>query len=187
MHLDRLPPGIRSALDETTGLLSPEVCASGLLPVVERIHWDGLPTLRSQPHWRRRSRRDPAPPVGSGTPAGTGSTPGSLEALVIEAAVAEVTDRLSAISEELVAAAPAVSIDWGARFRRSDRTRALTMRMGRIDWPSTFIDSGVCSCWPILDGRIVVPWTVAVAVAEGDRLGLVSATHVDRAETPPSS
>lgn len=106
---------------------------------------------------------------------------------MIEAAVAEVTDRLSAMSEELVAAAPAVSIDWGARFRRSDRTRALTMRMGRIDWPSTFIDSGVCSCWPIQDGRIVVPWTVAVAVAEGDHLGLVSATHVDRAETPPSS
>lgn len=186
-RLHRLPTGIRTALSETAGLLSPDVCAGGLLPVIERIHWDGLPMLRTQPHWRRRTKRSPASPVDPGATTDPGASSGSLEALVIEAAIAEVVERLSGMSDELVATAPAVSVDRRDRVRRSDRTLSLTLRMGRIDWLSTFIDSDAGRCWGHLDGRIVVPWTVAVAITEGERLGLVSATHAERAETPSSS
>lgn len=176
----RMPRPIRATLDDLSGLLSDEVRTAGLLPLVEQCHWDGLPTLRTQPVWRRRPA---APPASASRPDRPGAPrPGSIEALVREAAVAEIEERITGILPALTAAAPPVHVERAHRIPRADRARALTLRMGRVDWTATFLDSGLSRCWPSEDGRVLVPWTVALALEESDRHGLMSVTHTDPAE-----
>ena len=61
------------------------------------------------------------------------------------------------------------------------------------DWRITFVDTGRADCWTHregetgrhggtgsdddADGKLIVPWTVALAIDECERAGLVSATH----------
>lgn len=175
-RLAALPSHLRETLSAASLVLPNESRASALLPVIESIHWDGLPTLRTQPEWRRRDRPTPSAPSGSFSDA---PSAGSFEALVMEATMAEVTEQLTAIAPELVDSGDPVLHRLGRRPGLSAPTRRLTLRMGRIDWTLTFADSGRCRCWPRQGEQILVPWTVAVALREGERLGLMSATHGD--------
>ena len=167
-ELAALPSHVRAAIDATGHLLSANARTSGLLAVAESIHWDGLPLLRTQPDWRRTCRPEPT----------TTSVP-SLEALVMEATTAEITERVTAIVSDLLAAADPVRHRLAHRVELSSPTRALTLRMGRIDWTRTFVDSGRSRCWLRDRCSILIPWVVAVALDEGDRMGLTSATHGD--------
>ncbi|MBS1839118.1 MAG: hypothetical protein JST64_15600, partial [Actinobacteria bacterium] len=181
-HLERcaaMSPAVRSTFEDVAALVSAEVQQAGVVPLLEQIHWDGLPTLRTQPAWRRRPSRASAATVGSRQAAGAGLEPGSLEALVMEATLDVVAERLTGILPALLASEAPVLRRSSGRIRRSASTRALTMRMGRIDWAATFADSGRSRCWHAVDGGVMLPWAVAVGIDEGERLGLLSATHSD--------
>ena len=49
-----LPPPVRACLDELARSVSGGVQLSSVLPVVEHLHWRGMPELASQPEWSRR-------------------------------------------------------------------------------------------------------------------------------------
>lgn len=206
---DRLPAPVRDRLDHATSLLSADTQTAGLLPSVEARHWDGLPALRTQTAWARRRRPDPdrsgAPRSGSQRsgskrwetdrqePDRTGPceparpAPGSLEALVVESVIDGVVDELAELGVDLAAASDPVAVPRPpSRTRMSERTRAMSWRIARIDWHLTYLDTGRAGGWPATtsvtpDGTgstaDLVPWTVALAIAEGERAGLVSATH----------
>lgn len=179
-HAERLasmPPRVRTTLRESSRLLSVDVQLAGILAAVERIHWDGLPVLHSRSAWRRRTRPGSATTLSRQQVADAGFEAGSLEALVVEAALDETTEHLTELADELTAAAPPVLYRDDRRAPWSTATRALTMRMGRIDWTVTFLDSQRCSCWEQRPEGTLVPWTVPIAVSEADRQGLVGATH----------
>lgn len=106
---------------------------------------------------------------------------------MVESVLDSLLDELGDIGGELATAAPPVVLPRAATGARlSERTRAMTWRIARIDWHLTFVHTGRAEAWPASigadrDGSRVsgdlVPWTVALAIAEGDRAGLVSATH----------
>jgi len=201
--VEQVPDSVRRGLRHAGELLSSDHQTAGLLPLVELRHWDGLPTLRTQPAWAKRAE---PPSDGSGAAwnlsralaDAAGPAPGSLEALVVESAVGIVTDLLDEVALELAGdlsdVLPRTSLpDRRNRTRLSDRTRLLTWRIARIDWHLTFVDTGRADCWTHregetgrhggtgsdddADGKLIVPWTVALAIDECERAGLVSATH----------
>ncbi len=229
---EQLPRAVRSELDRAATLLSADNQTAGLLAMVEAQHWDGVPALRTQPAWARRSspgsRSDPSAPTersrGSGddrrcarpvrstarTAPSTGSGPaaGSFESLVVESVIDVVTEQIQCVAGELADALPRTLLQRDPhRAPLSERTRLLTWRIARIDWHLTFVDTGRTDCWQLstphdhddndklddLDGdtmgllssttrcpELLVPWTVALAIDECERGGLVSATHQSR-------
>ena len=235
--LDQLPNAARKALGRVAGLLSADNQTAGLLPMVEAQHGDGVPVLRTQPAWARRSNptdashNGPASTISAPTSAaqrsgavnrcghasrptsraaprsGAGPAAGSFEALVVESVIDTVTDQIEQVAGELADALPRTTLQL-PRDRRvlSERTRLLTWRIARIDWHLTFVDTGRADCWQAnadsspsttpRDARshdgattagagILVPWTVALAIDECERAGLVSATHQSPEHTRP--
>jgi len=182
---DRLSERTRRVVAELAGSLSAENQTVGLIPVVDHLHWKGLPELRTQPEWSRR----PAPGTASGVLArrlaGTQLAPGSLEALVVESVIDRATEQLLEVADDLTHAAPVVE------YRRrhdatpaSPATKRILWRLALIDWHQSFVDTGRADCWGA--GRVgddivtSVPWQVAEAIAIGDTQGLVGATFADR-------
>lgn len=171
--LDLLPHATRQGLDRAARLLSADNQAAELLTQAETQHWDGVPTLRTQPAWERRASRQHARAAPSTT---GGPRAGSFEALVVESAIDTVTDEIDQIAGDLVHALPRREMARPNRSVLSERTRLLTWRIARIDWHLTFVDTGRTDCWS-KGGALLVPWTVALAIEECERAGLVSATH----------
>jgi len=183
---DTLSTGTQRILERASRLVSVENQADHLSSEVDRLHWDGVPDLRTQPEWKRRPPPDHPSPSQEGRPRDrppSESRPasGSLESFVVEAVMDELSDDLGDAALEL--ADVAEPVEWTrdlGRRRLSSSTRRLIWRRARIDWHLTFLDSGRAACWQGgSDDTTTVPWTIALAVDEGGRLGLVSATHVD--------
>jgi len=202
-HRESLSLHTRRILERASLLVSVENQAEHLSVDVERLHWDGVPELRTQPEWRRlppphRSNPDdpPAAPPSETLPSETlpswrtwappesdrrcprPPARGSLESFVVEAVVVELADDLDSVAAELASAVEPMS--WTQhqdRRRLSSKTRHMIWKRARIDWNLTFLDTGRAACWSDERGTTMVPWTVALALDEGARLGLVSATH----------
>lgn len=106
---------------------------------------------------------------------------------MVESVIDGVVDELAELGVDLAAASDPVAVPRPpSRTRMSERTRAMSWRIARIDWHLTYLDTGRAGGWPATtsvtpDGTgsvaDLVPWTVALAIAEGERAGLVSATH----------
>lgn len=185
-RLAALPRPARDRVQEASRLLSPDSQAASLLDTVESRHWDGLPPLRTQPEWGRRRAPD-RPAIEELAPRG------SLESLVVESVSDTVVDALDLVADDLDLVAGTVTLPHpGSRVRLSDRTRAISWRIARIDWHLTFADTGAAEGWAPEDDHTAdraadpddervngprVPWTVALAIEECERAGLVSATH----------
>ena len=182
---DRLSDRTRHVISELAESLSTEHQAAGLIPVIDHLHWRGLPELRTQPEWSRR----PAPGTASGVLArrlaGTQLAPGSLEALVVESVIDRATDQLLEVADDLTNAAPAIE------YRRrhdatpaSPATKRMLWRVALLDWHQSFIDTGRADCWDARregdDIVTSVPWQVAQAIMIGDTQGLVGAAFADR-------
>lgn len=181
----RLPSAVRDELGVAARLLSADTQSVGLGDLVEQRHWNGLPVLRTQPEWSRRPS-SPRPPTldrsagADGDERRSAPAAGSLEALVVESVVGTVTDALDLVAPQLATLLPPVVVAPSSDSHRlSQRTRSLTWRIARIDWHRTYLDTGRAAGWPQdPTGRgATVPWTVALAIAESERNGLVSATH----------
>jgi hypothetical protein len=181
----RLSERTRRIVTELAASISPEQQTVGLIPVIDHLHWKGLPELRTQPEWSRR----PAPGTASGVLArrlaGTQLAPGSLEALVVESVIDRATEQLLEVADDLTNAAPAVEY----RRRRdappaSPATKRILWRLALIDWHQSFVDTGRADCWgaSTVGADIItsVPWQVAEAITISDSQGLVGATFADR-------
>lgn len=182
---ERLSARTRRIVAELADSLSAEHQTIGLIPVVDHLHWKGLPELRTQPEWSQRPAPGAARGVLARRLAGTQLAPGSLEALVVESVMDRATEQLLEVADELSHAAPAVEY----RRRRDARpaspaTKRVLWRLALIDWHQSFVDTGRAHCWGAhREGDDVVtslPWQVAEAIAIGDAVGLVGATFADR-------
>lgn len=102
---------------------------------------------------------------------------------MVESVIDGVVDELAELGVDLAAASDPVAVPRPpSRTRMSERTRAMSWRIARIDWHLTYLDTGRAGGWPATtsvtpDGTgsvaDLVPWTVALAIAEGERAGLV--------------
>lgn len=178
-----IAPSLRRDIERLTATLSVPMQLTTMLPVVEQLHHCDLPTLRTQPEWQRRPRsRAGHATLAARQLASTHLEPGSLEALVVEATIAEHTQALMSIGETLVDLGTPVTISRPlcAEPHRG-RTRELLWRVSRFEWHLTFVDTGLSSCWAgRTDGEhrcTDVPWVVALAIDTSLRAGLVSALH----------
>ena len=167
--IDQLPAVVRNGLDELTAELSGDIQLSSLLPVVEHLHWRGMPELTSQPEWARR------PPPGGNEQvrprqlAAAGVAPGSLEALVVESIIDRCTERLLELGSHLAEAFQPVWFWRDASCRPFDsRLRQTLWRILPFEWHLTLIDTGLADCWGAAtrDGvrEVVVPWTIDIAI-----------------------
>lgn len=179
-----LPVTLRTRLDQISRDLSGEVQLASLLPVIDHLHWRGLPELISQPEWARRPRPDDSVGLRRRQLVASGTEPGSLEALVVEAVIDRCTEGLLEFGELLGAAKPPVTYCRDGMARPfGGAVRATLWRVLRIDWHATLIDSELAACWGArtIGGvrRVVVPWYVDVAVQALMRLGHRSALFQD--------
>ena len=173
-----VPERISDDISRVCVSLSPQRLHTILRPITDRMMWEGLPRLRTQPEWERL----PGPPHADQLTAAQleGTNAGSLEALVLEAIIADDSEELIDIGHELagintplvpICRHPRTHPSWGA-------TRAMTWRRARIDWIITFLDSTNAHCWPrTADDTIEVPWCVAASIAFSESQGYESATH----------
>ena len=176
----------RTSGDEEVDRMSPARRIATMLPVIDARHWHGLPTLATQPEWSRR----PAP-AGPGRVrelqlAAADVSPGSIEALVAEAAVDAQTQRLLELGEELADGDRTAQIRRPVtELPRSSRSRVTLWRVARFDWHLSLVDSGAAACWEARgegDDRVTeVPWPVAAGVECIAHLA-VSAVHSGRPE-----
>jgi hypothetical protein len=186
--LDHLPPSARHKLAGAAATLSTDVQVVSLLSAIEQLHSRPLPTLRTQPEWRRRpslERTNRTAASGAATHGCPSIAPGSLEALVVEAVIGRVTDILAEVATLLSYAVPPVTMIRPLHGETlSPETRAVLWRIARIDWHLTFVDTGQADCWNArVEGDHIatdVPWQVALAIDVAGQHGLMSATHQNR-------
>jgi hypothetical protein len=158
-----------------------------MLPLIDHLHWQGLPSLESQPEWDRRPRPGDAAGVKSRQLAGTNLEAGSLESIVVESMFTQVTEQLVEMSEQLRHAAPPVTVSRPLhQGRYSQRTRNMLFRIAKIDWHLSFVDTGYAACWDTrIEGDHMVtdlPWQVAMAIEACEAHGLVSACYQEAPE-----
>ena len=183
----RLPESLRDRIDQLTRNLSVEHQIATFLHAVEALHHTELPPLATQPEWDRR------PPAAAG-PAGLAGRqlaaanvePGSLEALVVESLLAETTDLLVSLGEELGDIGPPVTLRRPTTDEpHSPTARSLVWRVSRLDWHLTFVDTHHAHCWGArTEGGtdlVDVPAAVALAIEVSLAAGLVSGIY----PTPP--
>lgn len=180
--LQQLAAPVRDRLLELSASLSTRVQVAGLLPLADRTHWRGLPGLQTQPAWGRMPRPGDGAALRTRQLSGTDLEPGSLEALVVESLIDQVTLSLLELGPDLGAAAPPVTLVKPAEESPlNERTRSMVWRIARVDWHLTFVDTGRADCWNVrvLDDRVEtdVPWQVALAIEACAGHGLISATH----------
>ena len=187
--LAQLPSSLQEQLGELASSLSSHLQIAGMLPLIDHLHWQGLPSLDSQPEWDRRPRPGDAAGLKSRQLAGTNLEAGSLESIVVESMFTHLTEQLVEMSEQLHHAAPPVTVSRPlCQGRYSQRTRNMLFRIAKIDWHLSFVDTGYAACWDTrIEGDHMVtdlPWQVAVAVEACEAHGLVSACYQDTPERP---
>ena len=173
-----VPDRISDDIAKVCMSLSPQRLHTVLRPVTERLLWEGLPRLRTQPEWQRLPDPPPAHRLTAAQLEGTDA--GSLEALVLEAIIADDSEGLSDIGYEIARIdTPPVRIRRRPATRpSSSASRAMTWRRARIDWIITFLDSTHAHCWPrTADDAIELPRCVAASIAFSESQGYESATH----------
>ena len=157
-------PSVRASLDELARSVSGGVQLSSLLPVIEHVHWRGMPDLSSQPEWARRPAPGADHAVRQLQVAASGVQPGSLEALVLESVLDRCTEALLDVGTTLSDVARPVVYRRPAAARPFDgRLRKTLWRVLPIDWHLTLVDSGLAGCWDTdeVDGvrTTAVPWS----------------------------
>ena len=182
--LEQLPIPTQQQLRRLAASLSSELQIAAMLPMVDHLHWQGLPALCSQPEWDRRPQPGGAASLQTRQLSGTNLNPGSLESLVVESMFNSVTEQLNEMSEQLHHAAPAVTVSRPlGSGRHSQRTRMMIYRIAKIDWHLSFVDTGLATCWNArIEGDHMVtdlPWQVALAIEACEPHGLVSACYQD--------
>jgi hypothetical protein len=194
-----VPPALRRDIERLRASLSPSTQLATLLPLVDELHDAHLPLLRTQPEWQRRPTPGAdQPSVAARQAAAAGLEPGSLEALVVEATVEELTERLFELGDALAGHGPHVTVARPlSEHPFGGWARELVWRVSRIDWHLTFFDTGLAACWDTEDDeahdvrRAHVPWVVALAIEATTRAGLVSALYSTAAAPfdpdPPSA
>lgn len=179
-----LPAPVQAGLNELAAMTSSCVQLSTMLPVVEHLHWRGVPDLVSQPEWLRRTRPVEVTELGQRQLAASGATFGSLEALVLESLIENLTELLLEVGELLAGSLPPVVFRRSVDERPFDgRLRSTLWRILPIDWHLTLVDTGLAAAWDtdIADGvrSTVVPWVVDAAATVLHRKGYGSALFGD--------
>ena len=187
--LAQLPTSLREQLGKLASSLSSQLQIAGMLPLIDHLHWQGLPSLDSQPEWDRRPRPGDAAGLKRRQLAGTNLEAGSLESIVVESMFTQLTEQLLEMSEQFHHGAPPVTVSRPLQQgRHSQRTRNMLFRIAKIDWHLSFIDTGYAACWDTrIEGDHMVtdlPWQVAMAVEACEAHGLVSACYQDLPERP---
>jgi len=163
-----LPPTLRSGFDELARTVSGGVQLASLLPVVDHLHWRGMPDLATQPEWTRRPAPGEEQALRTLRLAASRVQAGSLEAFVLESVLDRCTEmlvelggRIDEVTQPVVYRRPSTESPFDGR------TRATLWRILPVDWHLTLIDSGLAACWDteLIDGvrSTVVPWVVHVA------------------------
>lgn len=154
-RLDLLPPSLADevgrVLDDVPEHLSAATQVAMLLPAVDLRLDRELPELWSQPEMQRRHRPETDPLRAAKI------APGTLESLVLERIVDELTEQLLGLGPRLCEAAAEVPMRRAAHHP-TGAARRLTWRLLAVDWHGTWVDAA--------DGPEVVevPWHLAVAV-----------------------
>lgn len=180
--VESLPLTVREGLDELARTVSGGVQLASLLPVVEHLHWSGMPELASQPEWQRRPKPGSDHLVRQRQLAASGVQAGSLEALVLESVLDRCTELLLDVgaglaeaTRPLVYARPIADRPFGGRLRRT------LWRVLPVDWHLTLVDSGLATCWNTTEINGVrsctVPWVVDVAARALRERGFGSALY----------
>jgi hypothetical protein len=163
-----LPPPVRACLDELAQSVSGGVQLSSVLPVIEHLHWRGMPELASQPEWSRRPNPGADHLVRQRQLSASGVQTGSLEALVLESVLDRYTEMLLDVGTSLAAAAKPLVYRRPTTDRPFDsRLRKTLWRVLPIDWHVTLVDTGRAACWDteVASGvrSTMVPWVVDLA------------------------
>jgi len=176
-----IPDALMRQLLDTSMAVSEDLHVATLLPVIDHLHWRGVPRLATQPEWQRRPEPTAAAHLSAHQLTGAKVAAGSLESLVVEAVVDRCTDEFMELGAALSRVPCTRTIRQPRGGRWSSRTRATVWRRLRIDWHLTLIDTGLAACWNSRsqgdEVTVDVPWTVAAAIEVADRHGLGSATH----------
>jgi hypothetical protein len=163
-----LPPSVRASLDELARSVSGGVQLSSVLPVIEHLHWRGMPELASQPEWSRRPKPGAGHLVRQHQLSASGVQAGSLEALVLESVLDRYTEMLLDVGTSLAAAAKPLVYRRPTTERPFDsRLRKTLWRVLPIDWHVTLVDTGRATCWDTEEASglrsTTVPWVVDLA------------------------
>lgn len=175
-----LPSAVRAGFAELAETVSGGVQLSSMLPVVDHLHWRGMPELESQPEWSRRPAPDDDRLIRQRQLAATGMQPGSLESLVLESVIDRCTEMLLELGAGIDEATRPVLYQRPITDRAFDgRTRATLWRILPIDWHLSLIDTGIARCWDtdVIEGvrSTEVPWVVDVAAGALREKGFGSA------------
>ena len=187
--LAQLPSSLQEQLRKLATSLSSQLQIAGMLPLIDHLHWQGLPSLDTQPEWDRRPQPGDAAGLKRRQLAGTNLEAGSLESIVVESMFTQLTEQLVEMSEQLRHAAPPITVSRPLhQGRYSQRTRNMLFRIAKIDWHLSFVDTGYAACWDTrIEGDHMVtdlPWQVAMAIEACEAHGLVSACYQDTPHTP---
>lgn len=190
--LHALPDQIRTRLESVSSTLSPDSQITNLIPAIEQHHWQGMPRLRTQPEWSKRAAPGNQSPLRTRQIIQTELATGSLESLVIESVIDQISGELADIGSDLNMVKAPVTLRRGATEPLlTSRARSLMWRTARIDWILTYIDTGRADCWNTRccngETRTDVPWTVALTIDTTETLGLHSAIRQGRPLTTTES
>lgn len=172
-RLDLLPPALAAevgrALDAVPDRLSSTTQVATMLPVIDRRLHRELPPLWSQPEWQRREGLD------FDQLRAARVAPGSLESLVLERIIDELTEQLLEVGAELCTDTVEVPVR-PSLHHPSGSARHLIWRINRIDWHATWVDATETS------DVAAVPWYLAVAIdlaIEHGRVSLLASPEME--------